>query len=349
MIGRICRSIVITLVVGLLAACSPRGAIGFGDAPPDAIQQQVWVAQFRSQEDPRPGDQTPPRPDQLRFENYVISIPPGHQTGQIEWPRGKPNGATDFVTVSRTDIAAVSAFASNIAKADRQKTGTTLLFIHGYNNTHGEAVYQGAQLAHDFDVPSPVVVFSWPSAGQTAGYLYDRDSVLIARDQLEEVIIALSRQSDRRLEIVAHSMGNFLIMETLRQIEKAGRFDIKRHIKSLTMVSPDIDGELFYTQASYLSDLPQESVILAARQDIALRVSAWLTGRSNRLGSATDRVAVKDLPITVVDTSDLSDGGFSHKIPFSSIRAIELIKMLDPRIRQAGAVTDRVIRLVDER
>jgi esterase/lipase superfamily enzyme len=333
----------------LLAACAPRGEIAFGIAPADATQQQIWVAQFRPTDDPQPGDRSPPRPDDMQFSRYVISIPPTHQTGQIEWPQGRPNGNVHFLTLSQDALPALRPFASAVAKSNKENTKTIVLFVHGYNSTHGEAVYQGAQIAHDFELTSPMVLFSWPSAARTIGYLYDRDSVLIARDPLEKLIVSLASQPGHRLEIVAHSMGSFLVMETLRQIETAGSLHIGARIQSLTLVSPDIDGELFYAQASALSELPRETTILAARQDQALKFSAFLTGRSNRLGSATDRTAVRDLPITVVDTSDLSEGGLSHSIPFTSARAIDLIKMLDQSIQRLGAVTDRVINLADER
>ena len=318
----------ILLIVLSLAACAPRGEIGFGEAVPSGTVLDIWVAKFRSNAPPEEGQRSPPRPDRTIFERYSVSVPATHQTGQIEWPSETPNAATDFVTVEQQQYPTSTTFAAAVSGSDGPRSGTTLLFVHGYNYTHGEAVYQTAQIAHDFDVPSPTVLFSWPSAGAPQGYLYDRDSVLIARDQLEEVIIALTQEQGRSIEILAHSMGNFLVMETLRQIEISGSVDIGRKITGLYMVSPDIDGELFYTQASRIKTLPTNSVILAAEQDRALRISALLTGRTNRLGSETDRRAVKDLPVVVLDTSALSTGGSSHSVPFTSPEAIEILRRL---------------------
>ena len=305
----------------------------------------VWIANFRPTDPPAQGQRSPPRPDRLSFQRAAVSVPPTHTVGQIEWPDGAPSGLQNFVTIEQQDIPSAADFARRIARADTGATGTTFLYVHGYNYTHGEAVYQMAQIAHDFDVPSPTVLFSWPSAGVPVGYLYDRDSTLIARDQLEEVIVALTRQPGRRLEILGHSMGNLLIMETLRQIEISGSVDIADKIAALIMISPDIDGELFYTQAARLRSLPRNTVILAARQDRALRVSALLTGRTNRLGSETDRAAVRDLPVAIVDTSQFARDGRSHAVPLTSPSAIAILRRAQENPRVISGRSDRVIDL----
>ncbi len=325
-----------------LSACAPRGEFGFASPSPGATVQDIWVANFRPVDPPAQGDRSPPRPERLQFSKARISIPPTHELGQIEWPVGKPNAATDFVTLSIDPIADKKSFARAVARDDSDNTGETVLFVHGYNTRHPEAVYFAAQIANDFEVPSPVTLFSWPSAGVSAGYLYDRDSALIARDQLEQVLIALT-QNGRKVILLGHSMGNQVIMETLRQIEISGSLDIPRKIESLIMVSPDIDGELFYTQARRIRQLPPRAVIIAARQDSALRISARLTGRSNRLGSSTDRRAVRDLPIAVVDASEFKDGQSNHSIGLTSPSAISIFRNIDPgnlpgQVRRAQTV-----------
>ena len=68
---------------------------------------------------------------------------------------------------------------------------------------------------------------------------------------------------------------------------------------------------------------------MVAKQDRALRISSLLTGRRPRLGAQTDRSVVGDLPISVVDVSDLAVGGnFDHKIVTTSPAAIAIIKQL---------------------
>ncbi|MEM6938743.1 MAG: alpha/beta fold hydrolase [Pseudomonadota bacterium] len=342
-------AVAVALLLFSLAGCAPRGEIAFGPPAASATQHKVWVANFRATDPPAAGDRSPPRPEDLRFSQMTISVPATHETGQIEWPAAEPNAETDFVTLARAPYDDARAFARAVARSDTRQTGETLVYVHGFNYTHAEAVYQAAQIAHDFGVPSPMAVFSWPSAGVPVGYLYDRDSALIARDQLENLLVALTRGSNRKVILLGHSMGNFLIMETLRQIEISGSLDISRDIDSLIMVSPDIDGELFYTQASRLSQMPSPSAIIAVAQDSALRLSARLTGRTNRLGSEVDRGVVRDLPIALIDASDLADGGTNHSIGFTSPAAISILKNIDPTAIPGELQSGAPIKITDLR
>ncbi len=343
------RTALICACFAVLTACAPRGEISFGAPVPQASVHDIWIANFRATAPPAEGDRSPPRPTTLQFEKAEVSVPPSHSTGQIEWPRSTPNAATDFVTLSAETFASPVRFAQALAQSEKAVTGETFVYVHGYNYTHGEAVYQAAQIVHDYEVPSPMVLFSWPSAAAPVGYLYDRDSALIARDQLEQVLVALTREQGRKVTLLGHSMGNLLIMETLRQIELSGSLNIAEKIDALIMVSPDIDGELFYTQARRIGQLPNRSVIIAARQDSALRLSARLTGRENRLGSATDRRAVRDLPVVVIDASDLADGGNNHSIGLTSPAAIAILKNVDPDSLPGEVQESAIIKLVDLR
>ncbi|MGB3244954.1 MAG: alpha/beta fold hydrolase [Sulfitobacter sp.] len=330
-----------------VTACAPRGEIQYGKPASNSVIKEIWVTNFRPIQAPEDGQQLPPRPTELQFQMNQVSIPPGHQPGSIEWPRGEVDANKDFVTLSTQSYRDINIFASNVASADMEKTDETVLFVHGYNTTHGEAVYQLAQISHDFELPSPAVLFSWPSAGLGAGYIYDRDSVLIARDQLEQVIMELTRRRGRKVVLVGHSMGNFLIMETLRQIEISRSLDIDAKISALFMIAPDIDGELFRTQALRLKKMPEPSVILAADQDRALRLSALITGRTNRLGSQTDRSTVSDLPISVIDVSDLSKGGLGHSIPMTSPAAITILKKIGLNTKVSGTRIPPLLDLGD--
>lgn len=320
---RIC---VLLISCGFLMACAQRHDIAFAPPAPEATVHDIWVANYRPTDPPLDGQRTEPRPKSVRYERNKVSVPQTHELGEIEWPVGTPDATTDFVTIAQDPFDTARDF---IRQIDRHPDDTILLFVHGYNMRHGEAVYQLAQVKHDFATQSPTVLFSWPSAGAAAGYAYDRDSVLIARDPLEKLIVQLARQSSKKLILMGHSMGNLLIMETLRQIEISGSLNIHKEIDALFMVAPDIDGELFRVQANRLRKLPDPSVIVATSQDKALRLSAWLTGHTNRLGSLTDRSAVGDLPISVVDTSALARKGLNHSVPLTSPEAIAIFRRMN--------------------
>lgn len=317
------------LVALTLAACSPRGEMAVGDPHPEATVRKIYIAQYR-QETGRVKNFGERRPGNLSFASADVSIPPTHEVGQVEWPRGKPNAATDFVTTNSQTYEGVQAFARAIATADRSGENETVLHVHGYNTTHGEAVYGAAQVAYDLDVPVPMIVFSWPSAAQTKGYVYDRDSALISRDMLEELIVALANQPGRKLFLTAHSMGSYLLMETLRQIAISDRVDLQSQISGVTLLAPDIDPQLFREQAERIKDLPEPFLVVVAEQDRALRISGGLTGRRVRLGTLTDPEELAGLGVTLVDVGTLSDGKRSdHNIANTSPAAITIFRRLN--------------------
>ena len=311
----------------VLVGCSERGVLEVAMPDPSATTHTIWVSNFRSdvQAD---ASGAPPRPMDLSFEAVSVSVPATHAPGKIEWPDGPPDASTDFVTVGQRQFESMNRFASDVARSDQSRLNETLVFVHGYNTRHAEAVYQLAQFVHDFEVPVPPVLFSWPSAGLTIGYVYDRDSALLARDELEATLVALTRNG-RKVVLVGHSMGSYLIMETLRQIALKGSMDIDRDIASITLMAPDVDGELFREQAMTIGDLPTPFLIMVAEQAGAHRISSLLTGRRPRQGAQTDRSIVGNLPITVVDVSDLAVGGeFNHKIATTSPSAIAILRGL---------------------
>lgn len=317
------------VLAALLFGCAPRGVIETAAPVSDASIRDVYVARFR-QESGQVRNFGQRRPGSLAFQRLAVSIPPTHEVGQVEWPRGAPNASTDFVTVSVNSYRDITSFVRAVGEADRSGEGETVLHIHGYNTTHGEAVYGAAQVAHDLDVPVPMVVFSWPSAAQTKGYVYDRDSALISRDRLEELIVALARAPGRDLFLTAHSMGSYLLMETLRQIEDSGRLNLYREISGVTLLAPDIDPELFRKQAERIGRLPDPFIVVVAEQDRALRFSGGLTGRGVRLGTLTDPKELDGLGVTLVDVGTLSDGRrFDHNIVNTSPAAIAIFRKLN--------------------
>lgn len=160
-------------------------------------------------------------------------------------------------------------------------------------------------------------------------YVYDRDSALLSRDTLEQTIVELTRGTERRLVLIGHSMGSYLVMETLRQIALKDSLDIADKVDVLILMAPDIDGEVFQSQVASLPELPNPFVLMVAQQDRALGISSLLTGLRPRLGSQTDRASVGDLPISVIDVSALSTGeSFDHKIATTSPAAISILRRL---------------------
>ncbi|WP_297769912.1 alpha/beta fold hydrolase [uncultured Roseovarius sp.] len=327
------------LALGVLMACAPRVTAERAARDPTATIQPVFVATGREL------GKTGPifgleRPDRVNHFRADISIPPTHQTGQIEWPQGPADAATDFV-VTGTEVF---SGPETLLRDMRRRTGEreTFVFVHGYNNTLSEAMYRLAQIQTDFDVSMPGLLFSWPSAGDPRGYIYDRDSVLYARDDLEALLRDLTAHPGDKVFLLAHSMGSQLTMEVLRQIALKGDRQIFDRISGVVLMSPDIDPDLFERQAEAIGELPQPFLIFITKADRALTLSGFITGRKPRLGVIDDVEKVQRPDVEVVDFTDLADGeGYNHFVPVTSPAAIQ---MLNGIIQQAGGVGTGFIR-----
>lgn len=296
---------------------------------PLASVRDVYVAHFRHQTG-QAENFGEPRPRSVGFQRFDVSIPPGHQVGQIEWAEGTPDATRHFVTTGEEAYPNIRSFAQAVASSDQSGVRETVIHVHGYNTTHAEAVYGAAQVAHDLNVPVPMVLFSWPSAAETRGYIYDRDSALISRDVLEELIIAFAEYPDRKLFLTAHSMGSYLLMETLRQIAISGRLDIGRDLNGVLLLAPDIDVELFQEQVDRIGKLPEPFLILVSEKDRALGLSSFLSGNEGRLGTLTSAADVEGLGVTLIDVSALSNGkGLNHSIATTSPAAIAVFRKLN--------------------
>lgn len=330
--------IILFLSVNLvLVGCAPRGAItllpGIGEDVDDAAVQTVFIASDRRLDgsgsdaliEQRFGEERNP---QLRYGRIDISIPPTHVPGQIEWPGNRPpDPKQHFIARSGTRYVNQYAFLKDIP---RHEDGTVVLFVHGFNVNNAESIYRLAQIAHDYETETPVISFSWPSAGDARGYVYDRDSVIFARDDLETLLVGLARDN-RKAVILAHSMGGQLVMETLRQMSISGKGDALRPIAGVALISPDIDEDVFLRQANRITPFPEPFMLMVSQRDRALGLAALITGKPSRLGSIEDPSRLDGLPIEIIDLSDIEGGDRAgHSTAFTAPAAIRLLQDLGP-------------------
>lgn len=253
------------------------------------------------------------RSEQVSFARYDVNIPPRREAGDIRWPpkAGTPDPERHFMTTAEVRHADNRSFRADLAAelarlpADQRDA---VIFVHGFNNTFSEGVYRIAQLSHDLDMPGAIVHYSWPSAANPLGYVYDRDSALFARDGLERLLAEVDAAGARRIILVAHSMGSALTMEGLRQAIIRDGARAKSRIGGVVLISPDIDVDVFRAQAHAMDGLPQPFLIFGSNRDRILNLSARLAGEPERLGNLSDVSRVADLDVTFLDVGAFSEG-----------------------------------------
>jgi esterase/lipase superfamily enzyme len=296
-----------------LADCASRPESGFLSAvalsSPGAVDHTVLVATTRER-DERPGTLfNGDRASAIDYAELTVSIPPDHKQNEIEWattPPGDPN--VNFVVRDEKYLDGDKAFlqALNAQLALRPPgSRNVFLFVHGFNTMFAEAVYRGAQLAHDSRAPGVPVLFTWASRGQATAYVYDLNSATAARDALEHTLRLLFRSNAEKVNVLAHSMGNWVTVEAFRQIKLSGDLPPANKIGTILLAAPDIDIDVFKSQLRRFGKPQKPFYVVLSQDDRALFLSRTIAGGVTRVGDSSDTAELTALGATVIDLTDV--------------------------------------------
>jgi esterase/lipase superfamily enzyme len=351
-----CKTLSLVLAFGLASCASTPESlfVPVSQTVSGAFAVDMLVATTRrSSEDP--GElYSGERGDTLSFANIVVSIPPdsARTPGDIELPRAPPgNPATDFVTskVSRLDLKGARAWLDSQGTAARKHR--VLIFVHGYNNRFSDAVLRLAQLVHDSDAEVTPILFTWPSRGSVFAYGYDRESATLSRDAFEQLLnMLVSDPAVGKIDILAHSMGNFLAVETLRQIGlRHGAIPPK--IDDVMLAAPDVDVDLFEKDLADMGHPRPNFTLFASRDDKALALSGWIWGSDARLGAINpnaepykSRLAAER--VNVFDLTDIKATDAASHTKF--VQSPELVRLVGNRLASGQTLNDGRESIVDQ-
>ena len=316
----------ICLSFATLAGCAggPKQFVSPNAQTGAADTQRIYLATDRVLAPDLSGTTT--RGGALSFAQYDITIPPDHQPGEVEFSATNPDPNTSFTVLDRRPVQSLSDLAGYARGASGplgRPIDSPVVFVHGFNTSMQDAVYRHAQIAHDYGLKGPQVTFAWPSIERPVGYVRDKDSILIARDHLEELLVELTRENPN-VFIFGHSMGTQLVVETLRQLSITGQKDVLRRIGGVILISPDIDMDLFEAQHERIDPLPKPFVVMTSQHDYALRFSSLLTAQPERVGSAKDHARLAALDLLVLDLSGLPNAR-NHFLAATSPVVIEIV------------------------
>jgi esterase/lipase superfamily enzyme len=312
--------------LGNLAGCAgkPEQFVAPNDQIGAADMQRIYPATDRILAPDLSG--TTERGGAQSFAKYDITIPPNHRPGEVEISLSNPDPAASFTVAQARGLSSLS----DLGRTFRREAGplgrpmdSTVVYVHGFNTSMEYAVYRHAQIAHDYGLQGPQVTFAWPSIERTLGYVRDKDSILIARDHLAELLVELT-QNNQNVFIFGHSMGTQLVVETLRQLSITGQRNVLSRIGGVILVSPDIDLDLFKAQRERIDPLPDPFVVMTSESDYAPRYSSLLTAQPERLGSARDRDRLAALNLLILDLSGLPNAR-NHFLAATSPVVIDIV------------------------
>jgi len=335
--GKAIRMLVSALALLGLAACSGGGERFSGQAaaitgPTTGEIMPIFIATTRKMTPD--GGVSAELSSTTNYLMNLISIPKDHKTGVIERPSfGSESRKSHFVFAGQR-VLDHESFKNELAAQLSGRVGASrdvLVYVHGFNTGYDEARFRIAQIATDSGFTGVPVLFTWPSQNKMFAYGADKDNATASRDDLNSVLSDLgSLPGIGRIHVLAHSMGTWLTMETLRELAIGGRGDLSGHLGEVMLAAPDIDLDVFKQQLARVGPYARVS-IFAASDDKALSLSSALAGDRKRVGALDpadkdQRAEISKLGVRVYDLSNTDTTDFFRHGTFAeapaAVRAI---------------------------
>jgi esterase/lipase superfamily enzyme len=276
--------------------------------------------------------------------NIVVSIPPDANriVGEVQWPKELPaNPERDFATLMIADTGGnqVEGWFRHAGENGHK----VLIFVHGFNTTYEEAVYRFAQIVHDAGTRAAPVLFTWPSRGNVLQYAYDKESATYSRDALETLLTRAANDPNvTDVTVLAHSMGNWIAMEALRQMAiRHGRVYPK--IKNVILAAADLDVDVFRTEFLDIPTPRPKFTLLISDDDKALRVSRRIAGDVDRLGAIDPSVEpyrskLAEADIVAIDLTKVrTDDDVNHS---KFAESPEIVRLIGTRLIEGQRIDD---------
>jgi esterase/lipase superfamily enzyme len=117
-------------------------------------------------------------------------------------------------------------------------------------------------------------------------------------------------------------MGNWVAVETFRQLRASGARFPDHKIGMIALASPDIDLDVFRAQMRRIGPPKKPFLIILSRDDKALQVSSFIAGGQKRLGATDDIQELAALGATVIDMTDVTTGDSLNHGKFAELAAV---------------------------
>lgn len=242
------------------------------------------------------------RPGPLSFGSATVSIPKDHRIG--DWEQALTAGTArqeHHVMLLTIERRSVGRFTNGIReRVERSAKQEAFVFVHGYNTSFQDALTRTALLAYDLKFDGAPITFAWPSRAALLRYPADEEAAQSSVDYLAEFLAIVARDSGAtRIHLIAHSMGNRVLLEALRSLQQQNR--APANVAQLVLTAPDVNVVRFKQLLTPLRTLAQRTTLYASTKDKALRISKWFHDYS-RAGEAGAHITI----LEGVDTVDVS-------------------------------------------
>jgi esterase/lipase superfamily enzyme len=184
------------------------------------------------------------------------------------------------VSVPTQMIANDVAFYQQISNylRDYSQKKQVFVFVHGYNNTFEDMAERAALL--QATTGEALVSYDWPSLEGAENYVADRTTIEASIDSLARFLATLKeRTGAASVSVVAHSMGNRVLMEALDRLTMMSTVPA---IHELVLAAADIDPCRFLQilPAVMQTNKIDHVTMYVSESDLAINISAGLNKTS---------------------------------------------------------------------
>lgn len=263
--------------------------------------------------------------ESLYYGLLTVSIPRRHEIGRIErptvWSLWREDPA-DHVVLRRIDVLDEAAFfsslAAEVARLDRK---TAFVFVHGFNVTFAEAAWRAAQMAYDLflvgeernvaALSAAPILYSWPSWGDAVRYTHDYNNATASVGHFQSFLKDVAARSGaEEITVIAHSMGNQVLVGALERIGLAMQPDDDPLVREIVLAAADVDQRVYRQAAAVVRRTGRRMTLYASDRDRALKLSIKANGFA-RAGDATGGIVIVN-DVDSIDASAVGEDILAH-------------------------------------
>ena len=273
----------------------------------------------------------------------IVNVPQGHQlgstgsTGLGGWFMRLRHGDDRLRVRSIEPLDKANFWSAVQAALGQADAGSpdALLFVHGFRVTFEDAAVRAAQLAYDLKIRD-AAFFSWPSAGKAARYPKDEVAAKNSVGPFADFLLQMdssAHAAGKALHLIAHSMGNRVLLGALRKLVLQGR--TLQAIDKIVCAAPDEDAVEFAEGMEELLGVGRRRTLYASAHDKPLWLSEVLHGdaRAGRIPPVTRANGLDTVDASGLEATFLGHSDFATERPLLSDLFSLLKSNLAPELR----------------
>lgn len=246
------------------------------------------------------------RAKRIHFGSCDVHIPKSHKIGELRGSLWQKLIHFDLsygkITLKRLQPLESNSFWGeifNLLNPLEEEEKQALIFIHGFNTSFEESAIRATQISVDLQHSGVTAFFSWASQGKALSYLTDEATIQYSEKHLTKFLTDFATKSGaNRIHIIAHSMGNRALLESVNRI---GRENPEIQFGQIILAAPDVDSDVFEELAGVYGQLSEQTTLYVSKEDKAVGISKWIHSHS-RAGFAPPVCVVNQINTIEVDS-----------------------------------------------